>query len=232
VHPRVRQSGGRSALHGPITKAGPAHARGLLVEAAWAASTAPGPLRVFYQRICARRGKQVAVVATARKLVVLCWHLSVKGEDYAFARPSLLAHKQRKLELRAGQPAARGRPGPAAGYHHKAVRDAERRLAEQAEHAYRTFTAAWQPTPPADRRKTSAPTPVAGGVDVAAATGARLPKPTKGQAARQGQGPRSLLFATGSTTPTSRHATPVLTGVKAVPTRWPPASLDPGSGPA
>jgi transposase len=148
LHPRVRQSGGRPAMHGPITKAGRAHTRGLLVEAAWAASKAPGPLRAFYQRVQARRGTQIAVVATARKLVVLCWHLSVKGEDYAFARPSLIAHKQRKLELRAGQPAARGRKGTASGYYHKTVRDAERRLAEQAEHAYRTFIAAWQPTPP------------------------------------------------------------------------------------
>ena len=186
LHPRVRQSGGRPAMHGPITKAGRAHTRGMLVEAAWAASKAPGPLRGFYQRIQARRGRQIAVVATARKLVVLCWHLSVKGEDYAFARPSLIAHKQRKLELRAGQPAARGRKGPASGYYHPAVRDAERRLAEQTEHAYRTFTAAWQPTPPPGRRQPPAPTPVGVGVDVAAATGTRLPKPTKGQAARQG----------------------------------------------
>ena len=81
LHPRIRQSGGRAALHGPITKAGSAHTRGLLVEAAWAASKTPGPLRAFYQRVCARRGTQVAVVATARKLVVLCWHLNVKGED-------------------------------------------------------------------------------------------------------------------------------------------------------
>jgi hypothetical protein len=151
LHPRVRQSGGRPAVHGPITKAGPAHARGMLVEAAWAASKAPGPLRAFYQRIRARRGMQIAVVATARKLVVLCWQLTVKGEDYAFAQPSLVAHKQRKLELRAGLPAARGRTGAASGYSHQAVRDAERRLAEQSELAYRTLIAAWQPThPPAD----------------------------------------------------------------------------------
>jgi hypothetical protein len=42
---------------------------------------------------------QIAAVATARKLAVLCWHLIVKGEDYAFAQPSLVAHKRRKLEL-------------------------------------------------------------------------------------------------------------------------------------
>jgi hypothetical protein len=54
----------------------------MLVEAAWSASKAPGPLRAFYQRVQARRGMQVAVVATARKLTTLCWHLIIKGEDY------------------------------------------------------------------------------------------------------------------------------------------------------
>ena len=29
------------------------------------------------------------VVATARKLAVLCWTMIERGEDYAFARPSL-----------------------------------------------------------------------------------------------------------------------------------------------
>jgi hypothetical protein len=36
----VRQSGGQPASHGRITKAGSAHARGMLVEAAWSASKA------------------------------------------------------------------------------------------------------------------------------------------------------------------------------------------------
>jgi transposase len=159
LHPRVRQSGGHPAMHGPITKQGRAHARGLLVEAAWAASKAPGPLRAFYQRVRARRGMQIAVVATARKIVVLCWHLATHGTEYAFAQPSLVAHKHRRLELRAGQPATRGRKGTASGYSLKAVRDAERRLAEQAEQAYRTITAAWQPTPPTPARAAHAPSP-------------------------------------------------------------------------
>jgi transposase len=145
LNPRVRQSGGQPASHGRITKAGPGHARGMLVEAAWSAARAPGPLRAFYQRVRARRGIQIAVVATARKLAVLCWHLMVKGEDYAFAQPSLVAHKRRKLELRAGAPTAHGRRGKAAGYSLKAVRAAERDLAAQSETAYRTMVAAWQP---------------------------------------------------------------------------------------
>jgi transposase len=168
LNPRVRQSGGQPASHGRITKAGPAHARGMLVEAAWSAAKAPGPLRAFYQRVQARRGMQVAVVATARKLAVLCWHLNIKGEDYAFALPSLIAHKKRKLELRAGAPSARGRKGRSASYSLKAVRAAERDLAAQGEAAYRTMVAAWQPARPAHKKATGA----------AASKGTRLFKPT------------------------------------------------------
>ena len=51
------------------------------VEAAWAAAKARGPLHAFV-RIRARRGHQIAAVAVARKLTVLCWHLLTKGEDY------------------------------------------------------------------------------------------------------------------------------------------------------
>jgi hypothetical protein len=98
----------------------------MLVEAAWSASQAAGPLRVVYQRVQARRGMQIAAVATARKLAVLCWHLVAKGEDYAFAEPSLVAHKRRKLELRAGHASARGRKGTASGYSLSAIRTAER----------------------------------------------------------------------------------------------------------
>jgi transposase len=107
LNPRVRQSGGQPAQHGRITKQGRAHARGMLVEAAWAAAKTPGPLRAFYERVCARRGMQVAVVATARKLATLCWQLVTTGQDYAFARPSL-TDKQA-----AGTGAARGVARPA-----------------------------------------------------------------------------------------------------------------------
>nr|AFJ91431.1 IS116/IS110/IS902 family transposase [Sinorhizobium meliloti] len=43
----------------------------MLVEAAWAAAKAPGPLHAFFVRVRARRGHQVAAVAVARKLTVL-----------------------------------------------------------------------------------------------------------------------------------------------------------------
>ena len=100
LNPSVRQSGNGPAHHGRISKQGRAHARALLVEAAWAAGRAPGPMRAFFVRIQSRRGKQVAAVATARKIAVLAWHLLTKDENYVWARPALLNAKLRKMELR------------------------------------------------------------------------------------------------------------------------------------
>jgi transposase len=145
LNPSVRQSGNAPAHHGRISKQGRAHARAMLVEAAWAAGRAPGPLRAFFVRIQSRRGKQVAAVATARKIAVLAWHLITKDENYAWARPALLNAKLRKVELLAGQPAAKGRrPGRAHAYNNRAAREQESAWLEQAEQAYTRFVANWQ----------------------------------------------------------------------------------------
>jgi transposase len=151
LHPKVKQSGGAPASHGRITKQGRAQARGMMVEAAWSAAQVPGPLRAFYQRVARRRGMQIAVVALARKMTVLCWHLVVHEQDYAFAKPSLIAKKRRALELKAGLPPRRGRKGAAAAYSLKQVRAAETQAALQAEAAYRVLTDRWQPTRPERR---------------------------------------------------------------------------------
>ena len=121
-------------------------ARAMLVEAAWAASKAPGPLRAFFLRIRARRGHQVAAVAVARKLAVLCWHLLIKDADYQWARPALVANKLRAMELKAGQPVKKGnKRGSAYAYNIKALRDREIELARHAEQAYERFVSQWQP---------------------------------------------------------------------------------------
>jgi transposase len=180
LNPRVKQSGGQPASHGRITKRGRAHARGMLVEAAWVAAKTPGPLRAFYERVRARRGMQIAVVATARKLAALCWHLVIKDEDYAFGRPSLTEKKLRALELRAGMPSHRGKKGKAAAHNLTQVRRRERELSEQAEHAYRQLVADWQAKVPKK-------------VGVAAANGTRLKRPSVGQAARQASVPEPAL---------------------------------------
>jgi len=145
LNPRVRQSGLQPAHHGRITKQGRAHARGMLVEAAWVAAKTPGPLRAFFVRVRGRRGHQIAAVATARKLAVLTWHLLTKQQDYAWARPSLTEQKRRALELRAGQPAERGRRGRAHAYNLTTLRTRERAIGEQAERAYQTLVTHWRP---------------------------------------------------------------------------------------
>jgi transposase len=145
LNPRVRQSGLGLAQHGRISKRGRSHARAMLVEAAWAASKAPGPLRAFFLRIRARRGHQIAAVAVARKLAVLCWHLLTKDADYQWARPALVANKLRAMELQAGQPVRKGnKRGPAYAYNIKELRDREIELARHAEQAYEQFVSKWQ----------------------------------------------------------------------------------------
>jgi hypothetical protein len=99
---KVRQSGSAPAKSGRISKQGSPQARWALVEAAWSVVQQPGPMRAFYQRIRARRGFGVAIVATARKLATLFWCLLTRGETYAHQQPSLTAKKLRRLELKAG----------------------------------------------------------------------------------------------------------------------------------
>jgi transposase len=134
LDPKVRQSGDAPASHGHISKQGSAAARHALVEASWSAVRNPGPLHAFYQRIRARRGHQVAITAAARKLACLFWALLWRQQDYAFGQPSLTAKKIRRLEITAGAPRWQDRRGVWAA--NRAMRDAERDLARQAEHAY------------------------------------------------------------------------------------------------
>src|SRR5215467_4998064 len=145
LNPRVRQSGLGLAQHVRISKVGRSHARAMLVEAAWAAAKAPGPLRAFFLRIRTRRGHQIAAVAVARKLAALCWHLLTNSTDYQWARPALVASKLRAMELQAGQPARKGnKRGTAYAHNVKALRDAEIELARHAQDAYERFVSQWQ----------------------------------------------------------------------------------------
>jgi transposase len=151
LNPRVRQSGLQPAQHGRISKIGRSHARAMLVEAAWAAAKAPGPLRSFFLRIRARRGMQIAAVATARKLATIVWYVLTDREDYHWARPSLVAMKERALELQAGSASRRGQKGTAAAYSVKALRERERIVVEKAERAYARMVGRWNPHGPRRR---------------------------------------------------------------------------------
>jgi len=149
LDPRVSQSGNDPARGGRISKQGAAEVRHVLSEAAWRGARVPGPLRGFYERVRVRRGPQIAITATARKLAVLFWHLLTRDEDYAFAMPSTVQRKRRALELRAGAPTHGGRPGPDGPCRPAATIIArEREIAIAAEQAYQRMLADWQRQPP------------------------------------------------------------------------------------
>lgn len=77
--PTVRSSDGRARL-GHISGQGSPALRWALVEAAQHCTTGGGPLRASYERIAKRRGRQVAKVAVARKILTLCYYGLRDGE--------------------------------------------------------------------------------------------------------------------------------------------------------
>ena len=116
----------------------------MLVEAAWSAKTAPGPLRAFFIRVQKKRGGAAAAVATARKLAVMIWHILSSDKEYAYARPAFTAMKLRKVALKAGAPRAYGKAGPGRDYWIKELRQREADYVERAERAYERMVAAWK----------------------------------------------------------------------------------------
>ena len=152
----------------------------MLVEAAWMAMRTPGPLRAFGQRVEARSGGQVAAVAVARKITVLAWHLLTRGEDYAFARPSLVRKKLRDLELAAGAAPLPTRHRGQRVSASAAERHAEQQLVEHAETAYKRISADWAASQPAK-------------AGAGATQGRASTRPSTRQAARQAQAPEPAL---------------------------------------
>jgi transposase len=100
LNPSTRQSGAH-CYHGPITKQGNAHARWLLVQAAQHLGQYRGPLGQTMRRIIQRKNRSVAVVACARKLAVLLWHVLSSGEPFRYALPQSLEAKYSRLRVRA-----------------------------------------------------------------------------------------------------------------------------------
>jgi transposase len=174
LDPKVRQSGPGPATHGRISKQGSGPARHALVEACWSAVRAPGPLRAFYQRVRARRGHQIAIVASARKLVCLFWCPLTRQQDYAYGQPSLTRKKLRRLEITAGAPRRQGKAGIWAT--NKAIAQAERDLAHQAELAYKNTVRDWAAT-------------VATKAGASVTPGHASQGPSRGQVARQTTSP-------------------------------------------
>jgi len=182
LDPRVHQSGDRPARTGSISRAGHAHARSLLIEAARAAVGTPGPLRAFFRRVERRRGTQIALVAVARKLVVLTWHVLSSGARYRLERPTIMHEKRRMLERRVGIPASGRRARPRRGE----LTIAERKQREFA--ALFEAEAAYQ-----------AEVSIRTSRDAAAANVEATAWPSKGRDARRSSHPLRSALLTGST---------------------------------
>jgi transposase len=97
--PSTYQSG-EHCYHGHITKQGRSHARWLLVQAAQHIDRHPGPLGVFFRRIARKKNRNVAVVATARKLVTIAWRMLKHDEPYRYAQPQTVGAKFDRLRVR------------------------------------------------------------------------------------------------------------------------------------
>jgi transposase len=98
--PTTRQSAA-SCYHGRITKHGNGHALAMMVQADQRVGLHPGPLGAFFRRLRKRKNRNVAIVATACKLVVIAWQMLMTQEPYRYAQPTATQTKFARLRLTA-----------------------------------------------------------------------------------------------------------------------------------
>jgi transposase len=98
--PSVKQSAAK-CYNGPITKAGSSQARWLLIQGAQRVGQHPGPLGAFFRKLERRKNRNVAVVATARKMVTIAWHMLINKEPYRYAVPQSTEAKLAGLRVKA-----------------------------------------------------------------------------------------------------------------------------------
>ena len=110
--PSTKQSADR-CYHGPITKAGRGQTRWMLIQAAQHVRLHAGPLGVFFRRLARKKNYNVAVVAAARKLVVIAWHMLTRNEPYRYAQPKATQSKLSRLRVKATQ--QKRKSGPKGG---------------------------------------------------------------------------------------------------------------------
>ncbi len=98
--PSVKQSADK-CYTGPITKAGATQVRWLLIQGAQRVGSHPGPLGAFFRKLAKRKNRNVAVVATARKMVTISWHMLKNKEPYRYAIPQATDAKLAGLRVKA-----------------------------------------------------------------------------------------------------------------------------------
>ena len=103
ISPITYQTAGKTAKTGHITKKGNKWIRRILVQCATVAIKARNSqIRQFYLRIKGRRGHKIAIVATARKLLDIIWHLLITGEEYIdkhYVKRTIKKSRKKTLKL-------------------------------------------------------------------------------------------------------------------------------------
>jgi len=95
--PSLNESAGKSS-NGHITKKGSKYLRRMLVQCAHViAGHKPNRLRFFLQRILMKKGKKIAIVALARKLLSIIHHLLKNNEKYS--EDSLKPKQMKRLKF-------------------------------------------------------------------------------------------------------------------------------------
>ncbi len=98
--PSTNQSA-NACHHGPITKTGSGLARSCLCEAAQHLSRNEGPLGIFVRRIIQKKGWNKAVVAGARKLATIAFHMLKNHEPYRYAGVARTRVKLQRIRMAA-----------------------------------------------------------------------------------------------------------------------------------
>jgi transposase len=97
------ETAGKAAKTGHITKRGSRWLRRMLTQCALGAiNVRNSQLRLFYLRIKGRRGHSIAIVAVAKKLLKIIWHLLVTGEEYVdrhYVKKRIYGSKKETIKL-------------------------------------------------------------------------------------------------------------------------------------
>jgi transposase len=99
----VMRSSNEKGFSGHITRRGPAHLRSVLVEAAWTAVGRVPQYALIYNRIGAKKAKQIAIVAVARRMLEDAWTMLKKDEVFR-----LMTVTSDVTDVQSGEPAAAG----------------------------------------------------------------------------------------------------------------------------
>jgi transposase len=95
--PGQRESAGRTR-HGKITKQGSRALRWIMVQSARQAVRHDERFRAYYERIEGKKGDGKAIVAVAKEMLVVVWHMLTRQEPYRGVKQELYQRKLAKLE--------------------------------------------------------------------------------------------------------------------------------------